>query len=436
MSFQILGSNTNGTTEITNDYAVIGKFYCETSGRATHLYIYNQYTCGYKYAVYEDVGGTAPGDAVYVQNSVQTITGNATVTWRSLAIPEPFMLTGGNWYWLAVAANNYGIYRNNNNILSYSKNVYPLSSYNYPNPGTLSGWSSYGKELSFYLLGDEVVSTNDSLTNKTFTHLFNPINYLKVTDSDNLVNTSLEFTFSDLTFGFNYEDNLINTSIEHTFTDIDFAYTTVDSLINSSFEYTFNVVDWSVNQDVFDNLINTSFEQTFNLIPFVATLGNSLINKSFTVSTSDISDDIVQVDFSLRNAIFGTSFGRVNDFINNSSASFKLISSSYNGRTSADAEALESFDMGAFMWGQTRDIKFRIGNDSVNDITFGILAESSNSDIIDNVRFSINGKDWNSSLTVTLKPNQVSDTIKCKLMMPTTGFIDEGTFLLNILREI
>ena len=102
--------------------------------------------------------------------------------------------------------------------------------------------------------------------------------------------------------------------------------------------------------------------------------------------------------------------------------------------TALDADEISGFDMGAFFCNMERLHSFQIGNISTAlSVRYRVIATGLNSEIVDDVYFSLDRETWSSTLNLPLLlPNTVSPTIWVKYAPPEGSVIGEGTFKITV----
>lgn len=114
---------------------------------------------------------------------------------------------------------------------------------------------------------------------------------------------------------------------------------------------------------------------------------------------------------------------------------FTFIPETDTSFTALDAEGLNSLDLGAMAHGQTKYLRFRLGNLAAVATNFGIQAVSANADIPNMVRFSLDNATYSSTLVIESVPaNGVTDVIWVKFTVAAAAQIDNGSFLIQVVQ--
>lgn len=100
--------------------------------------------------------------------------------------------------------------------------------------------------------------------------------------------------------------------------------------------------------------------------------------------------------------------------------------------TAADADQLESFDLGALLFNQEKVFALKLGNVGLRTLDITLSVTSANDSIVDLVQFSSDKQNYSSTITIESVPsNGVTDPVWIKFS-PVDASPGEGTFLINL----
>lgn len=115
---------------------------------------------------------------------------------------------------------------------------------------------------------------------------------------------------------------------------------------------------------------------------------------------------------------------------------FKFIASDYVGMSSRDALPLNILDFGPLLHGQTKILRFRLGNESVVPTQF-ILGVTGTNPVEDMVTFSPDGVSFTPTAVIGYVPaNGVTDVIWMKMTVDVNAFVSEGSFLVEVVQAV
>lgn len=98
-----------------------------------------------------------------------------------------------------------------------------------------------------------------------------------------------------------------------------------------------------------------------------------------------------------------------------------------------EADHLLRINMGAFLFSQEKVHKFRIANTSAFNVAYRISALSINTEVINQVQYSLDGNIYaDTIITEAVPPLQVSGVIYVRLSIPTALSTGAGNFLVNV----
>lgn len=114
--------------------------------------------------------------------------------------------------------------------------------------------------------------------------------------------------------------------------------------------------------------------------------------------------------------------------------SFKFISQDYTGFTAKDAPTKDDFDVSGVFIDSYKDIEFIIGN--VDDVShdYSILATGVNTEILDNITFSVDRKETFSTIATCsgIQANSVGPVVTCRFEPQFGDYLGVGTFLIRV----
>lgn len=112
---------------------------------------------------------------------------------------------------------------------------------------------------------------------------------------------------------------------------------------------------------------------------------------------------------------------------------FNFIDESYVGYTALDGTPLPEIVAGALFHGQTKTMRFRIGNTSHFVVDFDLSADGLNQDLVDSVEFSTDNINWSPTLHIPfILGNSVTEMIFMRLSVLAEATIGVGTYLVNV----
>jgi hypothetical protein len=113
--------------------------------------------------------------------------------------------------------------------------------------------------------------------------------------------------------------------------------------------------------------------------------------------------------------------------------SFRFVADTYTGLSALDAAAMNQLDFGPLLHGQTKTLRFRLGNDSPMTTHFLIQAVSENAGVADWVTFSPNNILYTPFIIVESVPgNGLTDVVWCRIHVATDAAVGVGNVLIEV----